>query len=70
MGQGFNELGAGGILLNSVNRHGSGLKMDMGLINSMKNAVGIPLLSTCAGASGDLEEVLRETGTAAALGAK
>ena len=55
MRQGFDGLGAGGVLLNSVDRHCSGLIMDMSSINSMKNAVGIPVLSTGAGAIGDLE---------------
>ena len=70
LAQGVEELGAGEILLNSVDRDGSGKGFDLDLINLVKNAVRIPVVSSSgAGGVGDFEEVFRETGTEAALAA-
>jgi len=70
LAQGVEALGAGEILLNSVDRDGSGLGFDLDLINLVKNAVRIPVVSSSgAGGVGDFEEVFRETGTEAALAA-
>jgi glutamine amidotransferase/cyclase len=63
-------LGAGELLLNSVDRDGSGKGFDLDLINLVKGAVRIPVVSSSgAGGVGDFEEVFRETGTEAALAA-
>ncbi|WVQ85822.1 imidazoleglycerol phosphate synthase, cyclase subunit [Cryptococcus sp. DSM 104549] len=70
LAQGVERLGAGEILLNSVDRDGSGLGFDLDLVRMVKNAVGIPVVSSSgAGGAGDFEEVFRETGTEAALAA-
>jgi glutamine amidotransferase/cyclase len=54
----------------SVDRDGSGKGFDLDLINLVKNAVRIPVVSSSgAGGVGDFEEVFRETGTEAALAA-
>lgn len=70
LAQGVEQLGAGEILLNSVDRDGSGKGFDLDLINLVKGAVRIPVVSSSgAGGVGDFEEVFRETGTEAALAA-
>ena len=70
LARGVEELGAGELLLNSVDRDGSGKGFDLDLINLVKNAVRIPVVSSSgAGGVGDFEEVFRETGTEAALAA-
>ncbi|ODN86306.1 hypothetical protein L198_07324 [Cryptococcus wingfieldii CBS 7118] len=68
--KGVERLGAGEILLNSVDRDGSGAGFDLDLVKLVKCAVGIPVVSASgAGGPGDFEEVFRETGTEAALAA-
>lgn len=70
LAQGVERLGAGEILLNSVDRDGSGLGFDLDLINLVKNAVSIPVVSSSgAGSAGDFVEVFEKTGTEAALAA-
>ncbi|ODN82694.1 imidazoleglycerol phosphate synthase, cyclase subunit [Cryptococcus amylolentus CBS 6039] len=70
LAKGVERLGAGEILLNSVDRDGSGAGFDLDLIKLVKGAVGIPVVSSSgAGGPGDFEEVFRETGTEAALAA-
>lgn len=68
--KGVELLGAGEILLNSVDRDGSGLGFDLDLVKQVKKAVRIPVVaSSGAGSVYDFEEVFRETGTEAALAA-
>jgi glutamine amidotransferase/cyclase len=70
LAQGVERLGAGELLLNSVDRDGSGLGFDLDLVRLVKEAVGIPVVtSSGAGAVGDFEEVFNKTGTEAALAA-
>ncbi|WVQ95717.1 imidazoleglycerol phosphate synthase, cyclase subunit [Kwoniella sp. CBS 9459] len=70
LAQGVERLGAGEILLNSVDRDGSGLGFDLDLVQLVKNAVSIPVVSSSgAGSEDDFVEVFRETGTEAALAA-
>lgn len=70
LAQGVEMLGAGEILLNSVDRDGSGKGFDLDLVNLVKGAVRIPVVSSSgAGGVADFEEVFRETGTEAALAA-
>jgi glutamine amidotransferase/cyclase len=67
---GVEKLGAGEILLNSVDRDGSGKGFDLDLVNLVKRAVNIPVVaSSGAGAPGDFIEVFEKTGTEAALAA-
>lgn len=70
LSQGVEKLGAGEILLNLVDRDGSGLGFDLDLVNLVKKSVGIPVVaSSGAGAVGDFEELFRETGVEAGLAA-
>ena len=70
LAQGVETLGAGEILLNSVDRDGSGLGFDLDLVNLVKNAVRIPVVaSSGAGSAEDFVEVFEKTGTEAALAA-
>ncbi|WVR08437.1 imidazoleglycerol phosphate synthase, cyclase subunit [Kwoniella sp. DSM 27419] len=70
LAQGVERLGAGEVLLNSVDRDGSGLGFDLDLVKLVKNAVDIPVVSSSGAGSGeDFVEVFRETGTEAALAA-
>lgn len=70
LAQGVEKLGAGELLLNSVDRDGSGLGFDLDLVRLVKEAVGIPVVtSSGAGAVADFEEVFTKTGTEAALAA-
>jgi cyclase len=64
------EKGAGEILINSVDRDGSYLGFDHQLINSVCNAVDIPVIC-CGGAknAGDFIEVFKHTGVSAAAAA-
>lgn len=63
------ELGAGEILLNSIDRDGSMQGYDLKLIQSVAAAVGIPLIA-CGGAGGaqDMKQVLAAGAHAAAAG--
>jgi glutamine amidotransferase/cyclase len=64
------ELGAGEILLNSIDRDGTGLGFDLELIESVKEAVSIPVIaSSGAGRVEHFSEVFQETGVEAALAA-
>lgn len=70
LAKGVERLGAGELLLNSVDRDGSGLGFDLDLVRLVKGAVSIPVVtSSGAGCIGDFEEVFEKTGTEAALAA-
>ena len=70
LAQGAEKLGAGEILLNSVDRDGSGLGFDLDLVRLVKNSVGIPVVaSSGAGCADDFVEVFGETRVEAALAA-
>jgi glutamine amidotransferase/cyclase len=63
-------LGAGEILLNSIDRDGTGSGFDLELIAAVRAAVGIPVIaSSGAGEPGHFSEVFRVTGVEAALAA-
>jgi imidazole glycerol-phosphate synthase len=64
------NMGAGEILLNAIDRDGSNSGFDLELIRDVKAAVGIPVIaSSGAGSPQHFEEVFGETGADAALGA-
>lgn len=64
------ELGAGEILLNSIDRDGTGAGFDMDLIRSVKSAVSIPVIaSSGAGSPAHFVEVFTRTQAEAALAA-
>lgn len=70
LAQGVERLGAGEVLLNSIDRDGSGKGFDLDLIKLVRNAVNIPVVaSSGAGKAGDFVEVFRETGVEAGLAA-
>ncbi|WWC65437.1 imidazoleglycerol phosphate synthase, cyclase subunit [Kwoniella dejecticola CBS 10117] len=70
LAKGVERLGAGEILLNSVDRDGSGKGFDLDLISLVKNAVSIPVVSSSgAGSADDFVEVFQKTETEAALAA-
>ncbi|KAK1922935.1 putative Imidazoleglycerol phosphate synthase [Papiliotrema laurentii] len=70
LAQGVERLGAGEVLLNSIDRDGTGKGFDLDLINLVRGAVGIPVVaSSGAGSADDFVEVFRETGVEAALAA-
>ncbi|WWD20537.1 imidazoleglycerol phosphate synthase, cyclase subunit [Kwoniella shandongensis] len=70
LAKGVERLGAGELLLNSVDRDGSGKGFDLDLINIVKGAVDIPVVSSSgAGRASDFTEVFEKTGTEAALAA-
>ncbi|OCF58529.1 imidazoleglycerol phosphate synthase, cyclase subunit [Kwoniella mangroviensis CBS 10435] len=70
LAKGVERLGAGEILLNSVDRDGSGKGFDLDLVNLVKNAVSIPVVSSSgAGSPDDFIEVFQKTETEAALAA-
>ena len=63
-------LGAGEILLNSIDRDGTGLGFDLGLIQAVADAVSIPVIaSSGAGRVEHFSEVFAATGVEAALAA-
>jgi glutamine amidotransferase/cyclase len=63
-------LGAGEILLNSIDRDGTGSGFDLELIGAVRAAVGIPVIaSSGAGTPEHFTEVFRATGAEAALAA-
>ncbi|KAI5809093.1 imidazole glycerol phosphate synthase-like protein hisHF [Peziza echinospora] len=63
-------LGAGEILLNSIDRDGTNSGFDLELINEVKRVVRIPVIaSSGAGNPGHFAEVFEKTSTDAALGA-
>lgn len=64
------QLGAGEILLNSIDRDGSGAGFDLELIGAVRAAVGIPVIaSSGAGSPEHFREVLEVTDVEAALAA-
>jgi glutamine amidotransferase/cyclase len=64
------DLGAGEILLNSIDRDGTGLGFDLGLIQAVADAVSIPVIaSSGAGRVEHFSEVFAATGVEAALAA-
>jgi len=64
------ELGAGEILLNCIDRDGTNLGFDLELINAVKNAVRIPVIaSSGAGSAAHFLEVFTRTRAEAALAA-
>lgn len=64
------ELGAGEILLNSIDRDGTGSGFDIELINAVADAVSIPVIaSSGAGCEEHFQEVFTRTGAEAALAA-
>ncbi|ORY72436.1 Imidazoleglycerol phosphate synthase [Leucosporidium creatinivorum] len=70
LAQGVESLGAGEILLNSVDRDGSKAGFDLRLVALVKRSVSIPVVaSSGAGKVEDFSEVFRETGVEAALAA-
>lgn len=70
LARGVERLGAGEILLNSVDRDGSGKGFDLDLIRLVRDAVAIPVVaSSGAGVTADFEEVFTKTGCEAALAA-
>jgi imidazole glycerol-phosphate synthase len=64
------DLGAGEILLNSIDRDGTGLGFDLGLIQAVADAVTIPVIaSSGAGRVEHFSQVFEATGVEAALAA-
>jgi glutamine amidotransferase/cyclase len=64
------ELGAGEILVNSIDRDGTGAGFDLELIDAVCSAVSIPVIaSSGAGTPGHFLEVFTRTGAEAALAA-
>lgn len=64
------NLGAGEVLLNSIDRDGTGAGFDIELINSVREAVSIPIIaSSGAGRVEHFSEVFEKTGVEAALAA-
>lgn len=64
------ELGAGEILLNSIDRDGTGSGFDLELVRAVRSAVGIPVIaSSGAGCVEHFAEVFAATGVEAALAA-
>ena len=69
-GKGVERLGAGEILLNSIDRDGTGAEFDLDLIRLDKNTVRNPVVaSSGAGTPGHFVEVFEGTGAKAALAA-
>jgi len=70
LAKGAEELGAGEILVNSIDRDGTGVGFDVDLIHLVKKNVKIPVVaSSGAGCVGDFVEVFQKTGAEAALAA-
>ena len=70
LAQGVEKLGAGEILLNSIDRDGTGSGFDLDLIKLVHDAVGIPVVaSSGAGSPGDFVDVFRKTNVEAGLAA-
>lgn len=70
LAKGVEELGAGEILVNSIDRDGTGLGFDLDLIRLVRKNVKIPVVaSSGAGSVGHFVDVFRETGVEAALAA-
>lgn len=70
LAQGVEALGAGEILLNSVDRDGSKAGFDIRLVNLVRQAITIPVIaSSGAGKVEDFKDVFDRTGVEAALAA-
>ena len=70
LAKGAQKLGAGEILLNSIDRDGTGLGFDHDLIRMVKNAVSIPVVaSSGAGTREHFVNVFKETNVESALAA-
>lgn len=70
LARGVETLGAGEILLNSIDRDGTGLGFDLGLIRLVKGCVKIPVVaSSGAGSVDHFVDVFQETKVEAALAA-
>jgi len=70
LAQGAETLGAGEILLNSIDRDGTGLGFDLDLIRLVRNAVRIPVVaSSGAGSTAHFTDVFQKTDVEAALAA-
>lgn len=70
LAKGVERLGAGELLLNSVDRDGSGRGFDLDLVQIVRDAVSIPVVaSSGAGKVEDFVEVFEQTGVEAALAA-
>ena len=64
------ELGAGEILLNCIDKDGTNSGFDIELINAVKNAVTIPVIaSSGAGSEQHFADVFKETAAESALAA-
>ncbi|KAH6917502.1 imidazoleglycerol phosphate synthase [Coprinopsis sp. MPI-PUGE-AT-0042] len=70
LAKGVEILGAGEILVNCIDRDGTGLGFDLELVNLIKRTVKIPVVaSSGAGKAGHFVDVFRETPVEAALAA-
>ena len=70
LARGAEALGAGEILLNSIDRDGTGAGFDLALVKLVKDAVRIPVVaSSGAGAPQHFVDVFEKTGVEAALAA-
>lgn len=70
LAQGAQKLGAGEILLNSIDRDGTGVGFDHDLVRMVKNAVSIPVVaSSGAGTKEHFVNVFKETNVESALAA-
>jgi glutamine amidotransferase/cyclase len=70
LAKGVERLGAGEILLNSIDRDGTGLGFDLDLVRVVKGCVKIPVVaSSGAGSTDDFVRVFKETEVEAALAA-
>ncbi|KAL1737018.1 hypothetical protein EV714DRAFT_197439 [Schizophyllum commune] len=70
LAQGVETLGAGELLVNSIDRDGTGKGFDLDLLSLVKKSVRIPVVaSSGAGAPGHFVDVFRKTGVESALAA-
>ncbi|KAI0033433.1 hypothetical protein K488DRAFT_69904 [Vararia minispora EC-137] len=70
LARGVEALGAGEILVNSIDRDGTGIGFDTALVSLVRKAVRIPVVaSSGAGSPAHFVEVFRDTGVEAALAA-
>ncbi|TRM60214.1 hypothetical protein BD626DRAFT_407934 [Schizophyllum amplum] len=70
LAQGVATLGAGELLVNSIDRDGTGMGFDLQLLAIVKSRVRIPVVaSSGAGAPGHFVDVFRQTGVESALAA-
>ncbi|KAF5313208.1 hypothetical protein D9619_003490 [Psilocybe cf. subviscida] len=70
LAKGVETLGAGEILVNSIDRDGTGLGFDAALVGMIKKSVKIPVVaSSGAGTAGHFVDVFRDTDVEAALAA-